>query len=345
MANYVLPAEWTPCDGVLLTWPHAATDWAPQLAQVDAVFVLLAKAILDIPNTALVVVCHDASIQQHVWQHLGQHAQLFTAIIPNNDSWARDHGPISVYDESGQLHWHNFTFTAWGDKFDAELDNAINAALFQQPFIGATSCLENSLVLEGGAIESDGLGRLLLTRHCLLNPNRNPGLTQAQLEAALHQCFGTSQFLWLDHGYLAGDDTDAHIDTLARFTPSGGIVHVACDDATDEHYAPLVAMATQLQSFRRHDGEPYQLYALPWPAAKYANEERLPASYANYLIINQRILVPTYDDAADERALEVIRQAYPGFIVIGIPCLPLIAQYGSLHCVTMQLPCGALRRQ
>ena len=343
MAEFVLPAEWTACDGVLLTWPHAATDWAPQLAEVEAVFVQIAQAILAIPATALVVVCHDASIQARVNQLLAQPEQLYTAIIANNDSWARDHGPISVYDTAGQLHWHDFTFTAWGDKFEAALDNAINAALFKQSFIAASSCNTNPLVLEGGAIESDGQGSLLVTRHCLLNPNRNPGMSQSQLEAALSRCFGVDRFLWLDHGYLAGDDTDAHIDTLARFTPNGGIVHVACDDQSDEHYAPLLAMAAQLKSFRRHDGHTYQLHALPWPKAKYAGDERLPASYANYLIINQRILVPTYDDVADARALDVIQQAYPGFTVIGIPCLPLIAQYGSLHCVTMQLPRGTLQ--
>jgi agmatine deiminase len=198
-------------------------------------------------------------------------------------------------------------------------------------------------MLEGGAIESDGAGTILTTTECLLNPNRNPHLQQREIEAQLGQLLGAQHFLWLEHGYLAGDDTDSHIDTLARLCPNDTIAYVFCDDPGDEHYAALQRMAEQLRTFRTADDRPYRLLPLPWPQACYGpSGERLPATYANFLIINGAVLVPTYDCAQDETALKVIAQAFPDRKIIGIDCSPLILQHGSLHCVTMQLPRGVL---
>ncbi len=343
MDGFKLLPEWAAQDAVLLTWPHSQTDWAEFLPEVEQTFYQIATVISRYAD--LVVVCHDATLLAKLTEQFAllgiTNAHL--VVIANNDSWARDHGPITVQGADGTLHWLDFQFTGWGDKFSANLDNAINSSLVKADFIRPKACLSQQLVLEGGAIECDGNGSLLVTRNCLLNENRNAGLALAELEQQLTHLLGVRQFLWLDHGHLAGDDTDAHIDTLARFTPNRGIVFISCDDENDEHYQPLQAMKQQLATFCDTDHQPYQLFALPWPSAKFSPEgERLPASYANYLILNGAILLPTYGDAQDQAALHVVAAAYPGYQIHGIDCQSLIRQYGSLHCVTMQLPKGII---
>lgn len=345
MSGYRLPAEWETQDAVLLTWPHQATDWATFLAEVEAVFFQLVTALC--PVVQLVILCHNQRLRQRLQQEFAKRqlpqSRLHLLVVANNDSWARDHGPITVYNRLQQPEILNFIFTGWGDKFVADLDNAINRQLYQSGLFKAAALHDIALVLEGGSIECDGQGSLLLTEQCLLAQNRNPNFDKTQLEHQLARYLGAQRFFWLSQGHLAGDDTDAHIDTLARFTPDGGIVYVSCDDPTDEHYHSLQAMAAQLACFRRPTGEPYQLFALPWPAAKFGHHhERLPASYANFFICNQLVLVPQYRDAQDQAAIAVIAQAFPNHRVQGIDCLPLIHQYGSLHCVTMQLPRGLL---
>ena len=345
LSEYRLPPEWAPQDAVLLTWPHAATDWADDLDAVETVFFQLAGTILR--YQALVVLCHDVMLRDRLktmFASLAELYPLYFALIPNNDSWARDHGPITVLDNTGQPVWLNFCFTGWGDKYDSALDNQINDRLFGAAFIAVRRIERLDLVLEGGAIDTDGRGTLLVTKRCLLHPNRNPGLSQHELTARLSELFGLQQILWLEHGALAGDDTDGHIDMLARFTPDGAIVYQGCDDINDTHFADLQAMAQQLAQCCDAQGQPYPLLALPWPTAKFSpHGERLPASYANFLIINGAVLVPQYADEADARALAVIGQAFAGYDIIGIPCLPLIRQRGSLHCVSMQLPRGVLQ--
>jgi agmatine deiminase len=198
-------------------------------------------------------------------------------------------------------------------------------------------------VLEGGSIDVDGLGALLTTSSCLLNPNRNPALSKSDIEARLREVFGVQKIHWLESGFLAGDDTDGHIDTLARFCPNNTIVYTACDDEQDEHYAALKQMEMELASFTNVEGMPYRLLPLPWPGAKYGeNGNRLPATYANFLVVNEAVLVPIYDSLSDEDALEVISLAFPGYEIFGIPCLDVIERGGSLHCITMQLPEGVL---
>jgi agmatine deiminase len=207
---------------------------------------------------------------------------------------------------------------------------------------GCTPLRSQHLVLEGGSIESDGRGTILTTSACLLSPNRNPGLTKAQIERQMLALFGARRMLWLDHGHMEGDDTDAHVDTLARLAPGDTIVYVACDDRTDAHYADLKAMEDELKALRTAAGKPYRLLPLPWPAAKFDEDgNRLPATYANFLVLNGAVLAPTYRDKADAVALKVIGKAFPGHDIIGIDCTPLIGQHGSLHCVTMQIPKGA----
>ncbi|MEO5702553.1 MAG: agmatine deiminase family protein [Gammaproteobacteria bacterium] len=339
-STYRMPAEWEAQSAVMLTWPHGYGDWAPWLAHVEPVFVEIARQVT--LTESLLVSCHDAEQETHVRTLLQQNGvsaeAVATYVVPSNDSWVRDHGPITVL-HNGTARLLDFTFNGWGGKFDSTLDDRITRQLHAQGAFGTTSLETVDLVLEGGSIEVDGAGTLLTTTHCLLSPKRNPQLDRGQLEVNLSRWLGIDRVLWLEHGHLAGDDTDSHIDTLARFCNTETIVYVACDDVNDAHYADLRAMEAELKEFRTVHGKPYQLIPLPWPQAKYnATGQRLPASYANFLIINATVLVPTYEDRADEAALACLQQCFPQHRVIGIPCLPLIMQYGSLHCVTMQLP-------
>lgn len=338
-----LPAEWAIQDAVLLTWPHAASDWQPWLVQVDPVFVEIARQVCR--RERLIVSCFDSAHRDHVRNLLTQGQvdceRVALYIIPSNDSWVRDHGPITVLG-NGTPRLLDFTFNGWGNKFAGELDNTVTRRLHKEGAFGATPLKTIDLVLEGGSIETDGQGTLLTTASCLLAPGRS-SLTRHALEARLKEVFGLRRVLWLEHGYLAGDDTDGHIDTLARFCDPETICYMACDDPSDEHYPELNAMAAELRQFRTLDDQPYRLLPLPWPQARYNTDgRRLPASYANFLIINNAILAPTYADPADAQALTCLTQAFPRHEIVGIPCSPLIMQYGSLHCVTMQLPAGML---
>ncbi|MFO1372639.1 MAG: agmatine deiminase family protein [Candidatus Competibacteraceae bacterium] len=341
----VLPAEWAPQDAILLTWPHAESDWRPRLDQADRTFTALAVAISR--YQAVLVSCHDYAHRQHVHSLLAatsadlNHCQLY--IVPSNDTWARDHGPITVY-RNGQPVLLDFHFNGWGGKFACDLDDRITCRLHDLGAFGATPRQPVKLILEGGSIETDGQGTLLSTAQCLFNPNRN-GLERADLEQQLWETLGITRFLWLWHGHLAGDDTDSHIDTLARFCDSHTIAYQGCDDPADLHYEPLQAMAEELRQLRTAGGEPYRLVELPLPAARYdAEGKRLPAGYANFLILNGAVLAPTYDDPLDVMALERLKGCFSDREVVGVPCTTLIHQYGSLHCVTMQLPAGVLSK-
>lgn len=343
---YTLPPEWAKQSGVMLTWPHQETIWAETLPAIDAVFVRVASEIAK--HEALVITCADEKHQAHITALLQQAnvnlSRLRFHLAQSNDIWVRDHGPLSVLAKDQALLL-DFTFNGWGNKYPADLDNQITRTLHLQTAFDETPLQTIDMVLEGGAIEVDGLGTLLTTSSCLLSSSRNPKLTQTQITEKLQTLLGLKRILWLDEGYLAGDDTDGHIDTLARFINPNAICYVSCDDTKDEHFKSLKAMETQLQSFKNNEGEAYQLIALPWPRARYAavDGRRLPATYANFLLINDAVLVPTYDDPADEKALKILTACFPDRKIIGIPSLAVIQWYGSLHCMTMQLPEGVLK--
>jgi agmatine/peptidylarginine deiminase len=257
--------------------------------------------------------------------------------IESDDVWARDHGPITVVAD-GRLRHLDFTFNGWGGKFESRRDDTLTRRLAE---LGAWHAPVDTLafVLEGGAIEVNGAGTLLTTSRCLLSPTRNPGLSRAQIEDALMHYFGVIRVLWLTHGDLLGDDTDGHIDTLARFCNAHTLVYQACTDPQDEHYEELAAMEREVQALTRRNGEPYETVPLPLPAPIFDDEgRRLPAGYANFLIINGAVLVPVYGAPQDGEALERLRGCFPEREVIGIECRSLIQQSGSLHCVTMQIP-------
>ncbi|MDL2281785.1 agmatine deiminase family protein [Parabacteroides sp. OttesenSCG-928-G06] len=338
--SVVFPPEWAVQSGVQLTWPHEDTDWAPILEEVIPCFVAIAREILK--REKLLIVCRDESL---VRNQLGDvdTSRLIIREMETNDTWARDHGGISVFD-NGVPSVFDFVFNGWGMKFAADKDNQITRQLFMTEAFPEEVEYVNMqpFVLEGGSIESDGKGTLLTTAECLFSLNRNEYLNPEQLEYHLKDMFGVERILWLSHGYLAGDDTDSHVDTLARFCSETVIAYVKCEEEEDEHYEELKQMEEELRGFTRLDGEPYQLIALPMADKVEWEGERLPATYANFLIINGAVLLPFYDSPKDEVARKAIQEAFPGREVIGINCLPLIKQHGSLHCVTMQYPQGFL---
>ncbi|MDD2465442.1 MAG: agmatine deiminase family protein [Desulfobulbus sp.] len=336
-----LPAEWEPQDGILLAWPHVDSDWCDNLDAVQQVFVAITMAISHFE--AVLIVAPDTNLVQQQLDEAGiDQRRIHLVQVPTNDTWARDFGPITVLENDAPLIL-DFGFNAWGLKFAADLDNQITGRLAGLGAFGATPVKIPGLVLEGGSIESNGAGTLLTTSDCLLSPNRNPHLDQRGIEELLADQLGAHHFLWLNHGYLAGDDTDSHIDTLARLCPNDTIAYVRCDDAEDEHYPALAAMESELHDLRTPQGTPYKLVALPWPKPCFAQDgHRIPATYANFLVINGAVLVPTYNDPQDTAALKILTDVFSGREIIGIDCRPLIAQHGSLHCVTMQLPRGVL---
>jgi agmatine deiminase len=336
-----LPAEWEPQDAVLLAWPHAESDWQPILSQVIPTFLEITRQISRFERVLIAAPEPDQIADQLKAAGIDR-TQIRIYPIQSNDTWSRDFGPITVIRDQQPLLL-DFGFNGWGLKFAANHDNQITRRLHQAGAFGRTGRESRGLILEGGSIESDGCGTLLTTAECLLNPNRNPHLNKAQLEAALKHHLGTERLLWLENGYLAGDDTDSHIDTLARLSPEQTILYVRCDDPQDEHFSALQQMETELQAFRTAAGVPFRLLPLPWPQPCYDKEGgRLPASYANYLVINRAVLVPSYADPADATALATVAEAFPGREIIPIDCRTLIRQHGSLHCVTMQIPQGVL---
>ncbi|KAA6185646.1 agmatine deiminase family protein [Thiohalocapsa marina] len=336
-----LPAEWEPQSGVLLTWPHAGTDWAPCLDAVEALYQRLAALIAQ--QEPVLIVCHDAAHRRHVAARLDQAGVAATArhlaLAPSNDTWARDHGPITVIGDDTGPTLLDFRFNGWGGKFTADLDDRISGRLHAAGWFGDAAFAASPLVLEGGAIDSDGRGTVLAVRRTLVDPARNPGWSEAQIEAELHARLGAERVLWLDHGQLSGDDTDGHVDTLVRFCDPGTLCFVQSPGAQDPDHAELTAMAQELAALRQPDGAPYRLVPLPKPGPLQDSDgEPLPGTYANFLIINGAVLVPVYDDPADDLALARLAPLFPGRRIIPLDCRTLIRQGGSLHCITMQLP-------
>ena len=333
-----LPAEWELQSAVQLTFPHIETDWADVLDDVLPCFKEIAETISCFQPT--LIVCANVSDTLELLK--GGHSQNFRLIeSPSNDTWARDHGGITI-EENGRPIIFDFVFNGWGLKFPADQDNLITRRLYN---IGVLKgeIRHGGIVLEGGALESDGLGTLLTTTECMLSPNRNPHLSKDEIETHLKNCFGLERVLWLNHGYLAGDDTDSHIDTLARFCSPEIIAYVKCNDTNDDHFDALQKMEAELLNFKTLQGKPYKLVPLPWPDACYDPQgNRLPATYANFLIINGAVLVPTYQVPQDQDALRIFEGIFPDRQIIGIDCRPLILQHGSLHCVTMQYPVNVL---
>ena len=336
-----LPTEWEEQSAIQLTWPHEATDWQPIMAEITATYVEMAIEIARRQKLIIVAPDPDEALCRIREGGAAEDVmcRITTLACPTNDTWARDHGFITLQDCcSGRLHLLDFCFNGWGRKFEADLDNAINRRLFEAGMVDGEYENHLDFVLEGGSIESDGRGTVFTTTGCLMAPNRNQPLSQREIESELKRRLHADRIVWIDHGNLTGDDTDGHIDTLVRVAPDDTLLYVGCDDAADEQYSGLHAMEEQLKTLRTADGRPYRLLRLPSPSAIYDDGERLPATYANFLIVNGAVLCPTYaQPVADGKALDTIAMAFPGREIVGIDCRSIIRQHGSLHCCTMQM--------
>ncbi len=332
------PAEWEKQSAVLIAWPHTTGDFSNNLESVEQSYSIIADTITQYQR--LIIVCRDDSHQQHIQALITNYDDIDFIHATVNDIWVRDTVFLSVEKEGSITHL-NFLFNGWGEKYQHQNDNDLNHKLLNaKPFKGKAH-KDIDFILEGGSVESDGIETILTTKQCLLNPNRNKGLTQQEIEQQLLENLGAKRILWLDQENLSGDDTDAHIDTLARFCSANTIAYTSCKDTDDLHYTNLKYMERQLQDFRNPEGDPYHLVALPLPKPIFDGDgQQLPANYANFLIINHAVLVPTYGDAMDDIALKRLGECFPQHEIIAIPCKPLVHQYGSLHCMTMQFPAG-----
>lgn len=334
------PAEWERQDCVQLTWPHRETDFAYVYDRAVACFVAIAREISK--REKLVIACKS---KQMVKEELGEvmNEAISFVEVETNDVWARDHGAITIY-EDGKPVLYDFTFNGWGKKFPSEKDDVITKHIYMSGLFPSADYRDMAgFVLEGGSIETDGKGVLLTTESCLLSSFRNPHLSKLEIEEYLKTTFNIKKVLWLSHGELAGDDTDGHIDTLARIVPNDTIAYVECKDQDDCHYSELQAMKRELESFRTPEGKPYTLIALPMASPVFDEEgNRIPATYANFLIMNDAVLLPVYNCETDGEAIRIVQTIFPDKEIVPIDCSVLILQHGSLHCVTMQYPQGVL---
>ncbi len=334
-----LPAEWElPCD-ILLAWPHENTDWNYMLSEVRNCYVNMIRAFISAGHRVLLLMSDVNEKQLNEFDE----SDLIRISYCTNDTWTRDYGPITLVDKQGECVSCDFTFNGWGLKFASYHDNVVTRFLTSKGLLrNRKNCLE--FVLEGGGIESNGKGVILTSAITQFSPNRNAGLSDVEVEDALLRYMHAERILMLHHGFLAGDDTDSHIDTLARFAPGDTIIYIGCDNPDDEHYAELLEMKRELQLFRTVDGMPYNLIELPLPDAIFDESgERLPATYANFLATDKAVFLPIYGQPQKDLLAEQMLKIVFDKPVYTVDCNALIKQHGSLHCATMQLPHNSLR--
>lgn len=336
-----IPAEWEKQGFVQLTWPHKDSLWY-EVEKVQACYTKIASAILS--HEPLLIVCRDKQETESDLRRCGLKSLDGIRFVesPINDTWARDHGAISVFGDSGEKYILDFVFNGWGLKFASDLDNQITTNIYNKGAFAPDVKYINMrpFVLEGGSIDTDGAGTLIATSDCLCSLNRNEYLSREEIENHLKAAFGLKRILWLDNGSIAGDDTDSHVDILARFCSEDTIAYTSCEDPEDENYPSLKAMEKQLRTFRTLDGKPYRLVPLPLPDALYLDDYRLPGSYANFLILNGAVLIPGAASPKDEIARERLQAIFPDRSVEVIDCRALLSGHGGLHCITMNYPEG-----
>jgi len=312
-----------------IIFPHVNSDWASYLDEAEATFENIIKEIIKYQKC--LVVCADLA---DVKRRFEPNKNLHFVEYETNDTWARDCSALCI-ENGSNIELLDFTFTGWGGKFEASKDNAMSKKIAPSY---SKELKTIDLILEGGGVESNGVDTILTTSECMLNKNRNATLTKEQMTQILKDEFGMSKILYLNHGYLAGDDTDSHVDTLARFVDEKTIMYVKCEDEEDEHYKELKLMESELEAFAKDEN--FILVALPMSEACYFDGERLPATYANFLFVNGAVLVPTYGVKEDEEALKIFKETFPTKEIVPINCFTLIKQHGSLHCVTMNFAKG-----
>ncbi len=333
-----MPAEWQPHAATWLAWPHDDAQWVGMLEPVRREFTAFVQALARAEPVDLIVADDDSEADAR--RRLTSGGIRFHR-IPHQDLWLRDSGPTFVTrgEDVALVDWE---FNGWGNKYPADLDNQIPSHLAR--LFGGVRPYKPGVVMEGGSIEVDGRGTVLTTRQCLHAPERNEGMSEAELEQVLQEYLGVSQVLWLDEG-LEGDHTDGHIDTITRFVEGGTIVTAVAEDAADPNQAILAANLDRLRAARDTDGQPYTIVELPIPRNRATFEDaRLPLTYANFYIVNGAVLLPVYGDPNDERAVEILRPLFPGREVVPLMARALITGGGAFHCVTQQQPTGRLWR-
>ena len=346
--RFFLPSEWHTQRFVQLTWPHKYTDWAPYLQEITATMTEMAHAITRFEPLVIASQEPDLTRETLAKKLSAEQMNMVTIMAcPTNDTWARDHGGISLInsdsdDSSSEEHATrilDFRFNGWGEKFGASLDNLITRKLHKEGILHGELIDCDDFVLEGGSIESDGKGTVFTTSQCLLAPQRNQPMDKDDIERELKHRLHADRIIWLNHGNLIGDDTDGHIDTIVRICPNDTLLYIKSTDADDEQHEDFTALEEELQALRTADGKPYRLMALPMTRPCYYDGERLPATYANFLVINGAVLVPTYSQPdLDREACRIIGEAFPGREIIPIDSQIIIRQHGSIHCLTMQYP-------
>lgn len=334
--QFTLLPEWAQQEAVILAWPHQNTDWVNNLEHVQATYLAIINAINSASAIVILLCAKDEIILAQ--SLMSMHSKVLIVPTEYNDTWVRDYAFLTVSDNIANYPI-SFIFNGWGQKYEANLDNQVNeslAGLCQQPL------MKSSIVLEGGAVEIDENQHLITTASCLFNPKRNGQMTKQQYQALFVEQLGAKNVTIFNHGHLEGDDTDGHIDTLVRFTPLMGVVlQGASNRLSDVHYEPLSKLQDEVnQALPLH-----KVYSLPLPFVTNDSTNRLPASYANYLILNQHILMPIYNVDEDDLAIDIVQSAYPNYKIIQISCTSLVQQNGSLHCVSMQVPINTIKSE
>jgi len=335
-----MPAEWAPHRGTWLSWPHKEASWPGGFEPIPDIFADIVRHL--VPHEEVHINVGDEALEESargVLRRAGVPlARVFFHRHPTNDAWCRDHGPVFVHREGGGrrkqliLDWG---YNAWGNKYPPfDLDDVVPTRIGAEL---AIPVLAPGLVLEGGSIEVNGAGTLLTTEQCLLNPNRNPGRSREEIEAALRKYLGARNILWLGQG-IEGDDTDGHVDDLTRFVDPVTVVTAVEDDPRDANYEPLRDNLRRLRTMTDQDGRPLRVIELPMPPALHREGQRLPASYANFYIANETVLLPGFDTTMDERAGSVLQAQFPTRRVVVIRCTDLVWGLGAIHCVTQQWP-------
>jgi agmatine deiminase len=336
--DYRMPAEWEPHSATWLTWPHNPETWPNQdMAQVESDYMQIVKALARGEKTHILV--QDKSAEEDIHTKLQSNgvemAHVFLYDIPTNDSWIRDYGPNFLV-RGKDVAINDWDFDSWGRKYKWELDDLACNIISEQLKLPS---FKPGIVLEGGAIEVNGIGTCLTTDSCVLNPNRNYGIRRERIEEFFNNYLGISKIIWL-HGELEGDDTDGHIDNLARFVNPTTIVCALEENERDTNFLRLKENHERLTVAKDQDGKPFQVIPLPMPGYVGNEEERLPASYANFYIANHAVLVPIYDHPNDQKVLDLLAPLFPERQIIPIQCKTLIWGLGGIHCLTQQQPVG-----
>lgn len=335
--GFRMPAEWEPHISTWFSWPHKEESWPGKFEPVPLVFVEIIKILsgyefvnINVKDEKMLLLVSKLLIDNMVDMR-----KVTLHVNPTNDAWCRDHGPVYIKNDLGARAIIEWGYNAWGGKYPPyDVDDAVPVNIAQKYNL---QLFQPGIVMEGGSFEVNGKGTLMTTESCLLNPNRNPHLNKVQIEEHLKQYLGVSHILWLGDGII-GDDTDGHIDDMTRFINPTTIVTAYEENPEDENYTVLKENYERLLGMKDQDGNPFNIVKIPMPDPVYFDDMRLPASYANFLIANGCVLVPTYRSGNDQKAINIIQQHMPDRKVIGVDCTDLILGLGAIHCVSQQEP-------